>query len=249
LTGERLDLPGGGPQKVGVPIADLMTGTLSSAATIAAYHHARMTGVGQHIDMALLDVMVTSLSNQNMNYLIGGDVPRLMGNAHPNIAPYQVFRTQDGNFVLAVGNDRQFQKFCKIAGCAELSNDPRFVTNSDRLANRDQLTSRLQMIIETKDTDYWMRNLSDGGVPCAPINNLKEVFENEQISHRNLKFTGKHARNQTMPMVGSPIKYSETKLISAGAPPILNQHRDYILDDVLNLSSESKQRLSRGIPN
>jgi crotonobetainyl-CoA:carnitine CoA-transferase CaiB-like acyl-CoA transferase len=248
FTGEHHDLPGGGPQKVGVPIADLMTGTLSSAATIAAYHHAKATGQGQHIDMALLDVMVSSLANQNMNYLVGGVLPRPLGNAHPNIVPYQVFHTKDGSFVLAVGNDRQYRKFCDIAGCPELAEDSRFLENSDRLANREALADLIQAVVERKTTDHWVQTLSDAGVPCSPINNLKQVFDNEQIVHRGLQITGKHARNDQMPMVGSPIKYSETPVEHQNAPPVLNQHRDYILDEVLSLSDDCKRRLACGIP-
>lgn len=248
FTGEHYDLPGGGPQKVGVPIADIMTGTLSSAATIAAYHHAKMTGTGQHIDMALLDVMVASLANQNMNYLVGGVTPRPIGNAHPNIVPYQVFSTKDGNFVLAVGNDRQYRKFCDIAGCPELAEDHRFLANSDRLANRDVLAALIQEIVEAETTDYWVQILSEAGVPCSPINNLKQVFENEQIVERGLKISGQHVKNDQLPMVGSPIKYSETPVEYQNAPPVLNQHRDYILDEVLSLSETCKKQLARGIP-
>lgn len=248
FTGEHYDLPGGGPQKVGVPIADLMTGTLSSAATIAAFHHAQKTGQGQHIDMALLDVMVSSLANQNMNYLVGGVTPRPLGNAHPNIVPYQVFRTRDGSFVLAVGNDGQYKKFCDIAGCPELATDSRFLANSDRLANRNVLADLIQAVVEKETTDHWVQTLSKAGVPCSPINNLQQVFENEQVVHRGLRITGEHARNSQMPMVGSPIKYSETPVEHQNAPPVLNQHRDYILDEVLALSDENKERLARGIP-
>lgn len=248
MTGERAELPGGGPQKVGVPIADLMTGTLSAAAAIAAFHHASKTGQGQHIDMALLDVMVSSLANQNMNYLIGGQIPQLMGNAHPNIAPYQVFRTKNGSFVLAVGNDAQYRKFCDVAGCKDLACDPRFITNSDRLANRETLTELLQAVIASKETEHWLHNLSKNGVPCSPINDLKDVFDDEQIQHRGLQVTGHHAKNSNQPLVGSPIKYSETTLEYQNAPPVLNEHRDYILNEILNLSSDCKIRLARGIP-
>ncbi|PHS19452.1 MAG: CoA transferase [Blastopirellula sp.] len=248
MTGEKAYLPGGGPQKVGVPIADLMTGTLSSAATIAAYHHAKNTGVGQHIDMALFDVMVSSLANQNMNYLIGGEIPQTMGNAHPNIAPYQVFQTKDSSFVLAVGNDRQYRKFCDVAECPELVEDVRFVTTSDRLGNREALTEKLQSIIVMQTTDFWVQSLSRSGVPCSPINNLRDVFDNEQIRHRGLQITGRHKNNCKLPLVGSPIKFSETAVDYQNAPPVLNEHRDYILDEVLGLSSSCKQRLTLGIP-
>jgi glutaryl-CoA transferase len=248
LTGEKPTLAGGGPQKVGVPIADLMTGTLASAAVIAAYHHATNTGQGQYVDMALLDVMVSSLANQNMNYLVGNQTPVPMGNAHPNIAPYQVFRTSDGNFVLAVGNDGQYKKFCTVANCPELAEDCRFTTNSDRLANRDTLTELVQAVAEKQTTEYWIENLSKAGVPCSPINNLKEVFENEQVVSRGLQIVGEHARNSAMPLVGSPIKLSLTQVEHQNAPPVLNQHRNYILDEVLELSDDSKERLARGIP-
>ncbi len=248
ITGEREDLPGGGPQKVGVPIADLMTGTMSAAAVIAAYHHAQNTGEGQHVDMALLDVMVSSLANQNMNYLLSKNVPKLMGNAHPNIVPYQVFKTRDGNFVLAVGNNNQYHKFCEAAGCPELIDDPRFATNSDRLANRDTLAELIQAVIVRETTEYWVDLLSSRGVPCSPINNLQEVFADEQVVHRGLLYHGRHQQNPGQPLVGSPIKYSRTKIEHQNAPPVLNQHRDYILKDVLQLSQDDETRLARGLP-
>jgi glutaryl-CoA transferase len=248
LTGEKSNLPGGGPQKVGVPIADLMTGTLSAAAVIAAYHHSTKTGQGQYIDMALLDVMVSSLANQNMNYIVGNQLPEPMGNAHPNIAPYQVFNTKDGNFVLAVGNDGQYQKFCAVANCPELMEDNRFVSNSARLAHRDLLTGLVQAVVEKETTEYWVENLSKAGVPCSPINNLKEVFEDEQILHRGLQITSKHSRNSAVSMVGSPIKYSLTSVEYQNSPPVLNQHREYILNEILELSDEDRDRLASSIP-
>ncbi len=248
ITGEREDLPGGGPQKVGVPIADLMTGTMSAAAVIAAYHHAQKTGEGQHVDMALLDVMVSSLANQNMNYLLTNNVPKLMGNAHPNIVPYQVFKTSDGSFVLAVGNNNQYHKFCKAAGCPELIDDPRFDTNSDRLANREILAELIQAATIKESTEYWVSLLSSKGVPCSPINNLQEVFADQQIVHRGLLYHGKHEQNPSQPLVGSPIKYSKTKVERQNAPPVLNQHRNYILRNVLHLSEDDEQRLAPGLP-
>lgn len=248
ITGERQDLPGGGPQKVGIPIADLMTGTMSAAAVIAAYHHARKTGEGQSVDMALLDVMVTTLANQNMNYLCSGDVPRLMGNAHPNIVPYRTFQTADGNFVLAVGNDSQYAKFCEAAGCRHLATDPRYIDNANRLKNRDALEAQLQDILRLKPTAQWIDELSRLGIPCAPINTLDAVFSDEQIRARNLLQHAEHKRNPRMPIVSSPIKLSRTKPETGAASPVLNQHRDYILDEVLGLSEDEKTRLAKGVP-
>tara|TARA_R110001599_G_scaffold82062_3_gene221140 strand:+ start:18904 stop:20127 length:1224 start_codon:yes stop_codon:yes gene_type:complete len=248
ITGERQDRPGGGPQKVGVPIADLMTGTMSAAAVIAAYHHARKTGEGQSVDMALLDVMVTTLANQNMNYLCTGDAPRLMGNAHPNIVPYRTFQTADGNFVLAVGNDRQYAKFCEAAGCQHLATDPRYIDNANRLKNRDTLETELQGILCLKSTAQWIDELSRLGIPCAPINTLDQVFSDEQIRARDLLQHAEHKHNARMPIVSSPIKLSRTRLDTGSASPVLNQHRDYILDEVLGLSDDEKTRLAKGIP-
>src|SRR5690606_31530675 len=185
ITGERDDLPGGGPQKAGVAIADLMTGMYSTVAILAALEERHNSSRGQYIDMALLDTQVAWLANQNTNYLIGGEVPVRMGNAHPNVVPYQTFATQDGSIILAVGNDGQFKRFCEAAGIAETGSDPRFATNALRIANREACIAAITPAMKRKTTAEWIAVLEPLGVPCGPVHRLDEVFANPQIVHRN----------------------------------------------------------------
>ncbi len=248
ITGETLDQPGGGPQKVGVPIADLLTGIYSGVAVLSAVIHRHATGEGQHIDMALLDVLVASLANQNLNYLTTGDAPTLMGNAHPNIVPYQVFNTADGAFILAVGNDSQFGKFCHASGLDDLPEDSRFRTNGDRLGHRDELVELISAVTITKSTDDWINLLTPQGVPCAPIRKLNEVFDDPHVRHRELQISLPHGLAGQIDLVANPIKFSKTKIEYTQPPPLLNEHRDYIFHDVLNLSENDAVRLSAGSP-
>src|SRR5580698_859302 len=184
ITGERDSLPGGGPQKAGVAIADLMTGMYSTVAVLAALAHRDRTGTGQYIDMALLDVQVAMLANMNTNFLVSGTPPARWGNAHPNIVPYQTFKTSDSWIIVGVGNDGQFRKFVDAGGRAELADDDRFATNPDRVRNRDVLVPLLAEMVRTRDKHDWIASLEAAGVPCGPINNLEEVFENEQVIAR-----------------------------------------------------------------
>lgn len=248
ITGEVADQPGGGPQKVGIPIADILTGLYSCVAVLAACHHRKGTGMGQHVDMALLDVMVGSLANQNLNYLTTGIAPKLMGNAHPNIVPYQVFKTSNGSFILAVGNDGQFQKFCQVADLENLAHDPRFDTNSNRLANRAELVSKISALTISKTTETWVEMLTSVGVPCAPIQSLDQVFADPQVIDRGMKVAMSHPLAGEIELVANPIKFSSSAIEYKDAPPTLNQHRDYILQDVLQLSDEDYARLATGAP-
>ena len=248
ITGEAADQPGGGPQKVGIPIADILTGLYSCVAVLAACHHRNITGTGQHVDMALLDVLVGSLANQNLNYLTTGVAPKLMGNAHPNIVPYQVFKTSNGSFILAVGNDGQFQKFCKAADLDELAQDPRFETNSDRLANRAELVGKIGAVTGVKTTEAWVELLTAVGVPCAPIQTLDQVFADPQVIDRGMKVSMPHPLAGEIDLVANPIKFSNSTIEYDAAPPTLNQHRDYILKEVLQLSKEEYVRLASGAP-
>jgi len=175
VTGERDDLPGGGPQRVGVPIVDIMTGMYASIAVCAAIAHRAVSGHGQYIDMALLDTQVAFLSNQGLNYLATGEAPVRLGNTHPNIVPYQTFRTSDGAIILACGNDNLFRKFCEVAGCAELATDARFATNGKRVENRAALTATLDAVFARRSTKDWVAALEGAGVPNGPINDLKQV--------------------------------------------------------------------------
>ena len=237
ITGERDDLPGGGPQKVGVAIADLMTGMYSSVAILAALHERAKSGLGQYIDMALLDTQVAWLANQNTNYLIGGEVPKRMGNAHPNIVPYQTFHTKDGDLILAIGNDNQFAKFCEAAGIPEVAKDPRFIGNVPRLENRDACTAALAPAIKSRTTAEWVALLEPAGVPCGPINRLDDVYADPQVQHRGMKIEVEHPLAGAIPLVANPIKYSRTPIRYDAPPPLLGEHTDEILSRLLGKSA------------
>lgn len=231
VTGDRAE-NGGGPQKVGVAISDLTTGLYATIAILGAVRHRDQTGEGQYIDMALLDVTVGMLANQNMNYLISGTVPKCLGNGHPNIVPYQTFKTKDGHIVLAVGNDRQFKAFLTVAGRDDLVDDERFVTNNDRGQNRDILAPMLDDIMLGRTTHEWIEALEHAHVPCGPINTLKDVFEDPQIKHREMQFELDHGLGCKVPQVRTPIKYSKTPLEYNRPPPMLGADtKDVLLEN------------------
>ena len=243
ITGERDDLPGGGPQRVGVPIVDLMTGMYASIAVCAAIAHRAVTGVGQHLDLALLDTQVAFLANQAMNYLATGETPGRLGNAHPNIVPYQTFNTKDGAIILACGNDNLFNKFCAMADCQALATDPRFATNAKRVENRDDITAQLNAVFAKRSTREWVDALEQAGVPNGPINNLKQVFEEEQVVARGVKIEMNHPTAGKVPLVASPMRFSATPVEYKLPPPTLGQHTDEILRDVLKLDVSEIVRL------
>jgi len=236
ITGERDDLPGGGPQKAGVAIADLMTGMYATVAILAAIEERHRSGEGQYIDMALLDTQVAWLANQNSNYLIGGTPPQRMGNAHPNVVPYQTFATQDGSIILAIGNDGQFRRFCVAAGIAETADDARFASNALRIANRDACVAAITPAMKLKATAEWIAVLEPLGVPCGPVHRLDEVFENPQIKHRRMQVDVPHPLSGTVPLVANPIKYSRTPLDYEVPPPLLGQHTRDVLRELLGKS-------------
>src|SRR6476469_7952147 len=233
ITGERDDLPGGGPQRVGVPIIDLTTGMYATIAICAAIANRAVTGKGQWIDVALLDSCVAFLANQAMNYFATGESPRPLGNAHPNIVPYQTFKTADGALILACGNDNLFNKFCDVAGCANLLQDARFATNAERVKNRDEVTRLLNEIFLKKPTRAWVKLLDDAGVANGPINTIEKVFEEPQVQARGLKIKLPHAAAGNVPLVASPMRFSETPIRHEVPPPVLGQHTDEILRGVL----------------
>ncbi len=237
ITGERDDAPGGGPQKVGVAIADLMTGMYSCVGILGALHESKSSGLGQHIDMALLDTQVAWLANQNANYLIGGEPPRRMGNAHPNVVPYQTFPTRDGDLILAVGNDTQFTKFCVAAGVPELANDARFIDNAARIANRDALSAAIAPALRNKTTAQWVAIFEPLGVPCGPINRLDAVYADPQVQHRGIKISVPHPLAGEIPLVANPIRYSRTPLVYDMPPPMLGEHTDEVLTELLGKSA------------
>lgn len=238
ITGEPDDIPGGGPKKVGVPVADLMTGMYASVAILASLMRRDRGGGGEYIDMALLDCQVAMLSNQAQNYLISDSIPKRYGNAHPNVVPYQSFKTSDGHVILAIGNDNQFGKFCRAAGVPELAADPRFRTNADRVRNRTELTPLMAKVVDTRSTDDWCATLGPIGVPCGPINTLDRTFENEQVKHREMKLTMEHALGGSVPLVANPIHFRENPIRYTAAPPLLGEHTDHILSSVLGLSED-----------
>ena len=237
ITGERDDLPGGGPQKAGIAVTDVLTGLYACIAINAAIVHRERTGQGQCIDMALMDTLVAFNANQILNYWCSGDIPRRWGNAHINICPYQVFATSDGHLILAVGNDSQFRNFCKAAGREELSEDARFRTNPDRLKNRDLLVPIVEAIMRGRSKNAWVSALEAAGVPCGPINNMQEVFENPQVRHRGLRVEIPHPAG-SVPTVASPMRFSETPVTYDVPPPMLGQHTDEILQGLLGMSAQ-----------
>ena len=240
LTGKPDDEAGGGPVKVGVALTDILTGLYSTVAVLAALAHRDLGdkeqgGSGQHIDMALLDVQVACLANQAMNYLTTGVPPKRLGNAHPNIVPYQDFPTADGDFILTVGNDGQFRKFCEVAGHAEWADDPRFANNKQRVANRAVLIPLIRQATVFKTTAEWVAALEQAGVPCGPINDLAQVFADPQVLARGLRVEVPHALGGTLPQVASPIRLSETPVEYRNAPPLLGEHTDAVLQRLLGL--------------
>ncbi len=236
ITGQPDGEPGGGPVKVGVAVTDIFTGLYATIGIMGALAHRDRTGEGQQVDLALLDVQVAVLANQAMNCLVGGKAPQRLGNAHPNIVPYQAFATRDGYIILAVGNDGQFAKFCTVAGRADLAKDERYATNPARVANRKELVALLEELIRTRDSQDWLSALEQVGVPCGPINDLTAVFEDPQVKARNIHQDLPHPTQGSVPTVASPIRYSGTPLVHDTAPPTLGQHTDTVLADQLGLS-------------
>ncbi|MFL6658492.1 MAG: CaiB/BaiF CoA transferase family protein [Massilia sp.] len=236
VTGERDDLPGGGPQKAGVALTDLMTGMYATVAVLAALTHRDRTGVGQHIDMALLDTQVAMLANMGSNYLNSGKAPKRWGNAHANIVPYQTFACADGHIIVATGNDGQYQKFVEVGERPDLAEDPRFATNPLRVQNRDVLVPLLAEMVKTRGREQWISQLEAVGVPCGPINNIGEVFENPQVKARGVAIEMDHPAAGKVKLVRSPMRLSATPAEAALPPPMLGQHTDEVLREVLGRS-------------
>ena len=248
ITGERDDRPGGGPQKAGVAVSDLMTGMYSTVAILAAVAHRERTGEGQHIDMALYDVMLAMLANMNMNYLTSGKSPGRAGNAHPNIVPYQVFAASDGHIVIAVGNDSQFVKFCEVAGVPQLASDARYRRNADRVRNREQLIARLEAIVRQRPVTAWVEQLDAAGVPCGPINDIAHALADPQVAARGLRVDLPHPLAGRVPLVANPIKLSATPPTYELPPPLLGEHTASVLREIAGVSDQELQRLhSRGV--
>ncbi|MBD9377303.1 CoA transferase [Pseudoxanthomonas sp. PXM04] len=229
VTGERDGLPGAGPQKVGVAVADLFTGMYATVAILAALRHRDATGEGQVIDMALLDAQVAMLANLGSQYLVGGVVPQRMGNGHPSIVPYQAFEVADGHVILAVGNDAQFARFCAIAGHPEWAGDPRFARNANRVRNRDVLVPLIAYAMRMRVRADWLAALEAGGIPCSSVNDIDEVFADPQVRARGLQVAVDHPARDALPLVASPLRLSATPVRYRSAPPTLGQHTEEIL--------------------
>ncbi|MCU0889327.1 MAG: CoA transferase, partial [Rubritepida sp.] len=242
LTGE----PGGSPQKVGIPVADLFAGLYGCIGILAALNHRNATGEGQHIDIGMLDTHVAWLANQGMNYLATGENPPRLGNQHPNISPYQEFPTKDGYIILAVGNDPTFERFCRAFGVAHLLADPRFQTNAKRVENRDLVTVTLTPLMQTRTTTEWVAALEAEKIGCGPINTLKEVFADPHVQARGMVVTLPHATGAEVQVIANPVKLSATPPDHRSPPPVLGQHTEAVLSDLLGLSAGEITALREG---
>jgi len=243
ITGERDDLPGGGPQKVGVAFSDLMTGLYSTVAIQAALLSREKTGLGQHIDMALLDVQVATLCNQSQNYLASGKAPGRYGNAHANIVPYQVFRASDQDFIIACGNDSQFVALCEAIGLAHLPEDPRFTRNAERVANREAIIEILSAHFLQGRAEEWIGRVHPQGVPIGAINSIAQALDEPQVKARNMLVTIPHPLKPDFVTVGSPIKLSGTPVEYLRPAPMLGEHTDEVLKRRLGLDDERLAQL------
>ena len=244
ITGEA----DGEPVKVGVAVTDVLTGMYAATAVLAALVHRDRSGRGQHIDLALLDVQIAMLANQAQSYLVTGRAPGRLGNAHPSIVPYQAFATSDGHIVLAIGNDGQFARFCEVAGRPELARDPRFATNASRVQHRGELVAALAPILAARGAADWVGALEAAGVPCGPINDLAQVFEDPHVRHRGVRVEVPDPRCGTVPVVASPIRLSETPVRYDTPPPALGQHTREVLVGILGMDeAQVDALLERGV--
>ncbi|GLK72951.1 CoA transferase [Ancylobacter dichloromethanicus] len=231
------------PQKVGVALVDILTGLNATIAILAALEQRHRTGCGQHIDVALFDVAVASLANQALNFLVGGGAPRRLGNAHPNIVPYQAFETGDGHLILAVGNDAQFARFCRLADLTELAADTRFATNRDRVAHREALIPFVAAALKRQTTGEWLAMLDAAGIPAGPINTIAQAFAEPQALARGLALNLSHPLGGSASGVRSPLRLSGSPGGAPTAPPLLGQHTDEVLEQLLGLSNIERQAL------
>lgn len=243
LTGRPDGTEGAGPMKVGVALTDIMTGLYATVAVLAALKHREQSDEGQHIDLALLDVQIACLANQAANYLVGGVVPRRMGNAHPNIVPYQEFPTADGYMIVAVGNDGQFASLCKTLGKPEWSSDERFATNPQRVQHRSELIALIDSMTVRRTTDEWVAAMEAAGVPCGPINTLDRVFADPHVQARGTRIEMPHPLAKDVALVANPIRLSESPVQYRNAPPTLGQHTEEVLSDWLTATAEEIEAL------
>ncbi len=248
VTGVEDGEPGAGPVRAGVAVVDLMTGLYAIGAITAALYERSRSGLGQHIDLALLDTQVACLANLATGYLVSGRAPRRYGTGHPNIVPYQAFRTADGYLMLAVGNDRQFAAFAELAGRPQLAAEPRFASNAARVANRAELVPICAELIATRGTREWIERLAPAAVPCGPINDLAAVFAEPQVRHRQMHIDLPHPLAGQVPQVRNPVRYSRTDLEYRRPPPLLGEHTDAVLGAELGLGAAELAALrARGV--
>ena len=245
VTGQAEGQEGAGPQKVGVALSDILTGLYTTIGALSALAMRDKTGKGQHVDMALLDVTVASMANQAMNFLISGNSPTMMGNAHPNIVPYAAYRAADDYIILAIGNDGQFQRFCEVANRPDIADDRRFSKNRDRVRHREVLSELIHKIIGSKPRAFWLDELQKVGVPCGPINNLQQIFDDPHVKIRGVQQALKHPVAGNLPTVANPIKFSDWRIGYDQAPPSLGQHTNEILKNLLNFDDEKILELKR----
>ncbi|MCB6184164.1 CoA transferase [Leeia sp. TBRC 13508] len=240
ITGD----PDGEPQKVGVAVTDLFTGMYATTAILAALNHRQVTGVGQHIDIALLDCQLAMLANVASNHLVGGMKPPRLGNAHANIVPYQVFEVADGHIIVAVGNDTQFARFAALCGHAEWANDERFAANKNRVKNRQILVPMIAEAMKLRNRDEWLQMLEVETIPCGPINSIPQAFEDPHVQYRQIKVNVPHPSAGNVPLVANPIRLSETPIEYNVAPPTLGQHTQEVLSDIAGLTEEQLAELA-----
>ncbi|MEE8546404.1 MAG: CaiB/BaiF CoA-transferase family protein [Alphaproteobacteria bacterium] len=238
VTGHADGEPGGGPLRAGVAIADLMSGMYATVAVLAALNERERSGRGQHIDLALLDVQSAVLANQALNYFTGGTAPGRVGNTHPNVVPYQVFATADGHIIVAVGNDAQFARLCRVLGLEDLAVDQRFAKNAGRVRHRETLIPRLAEALTARPAAQWLEALEAVGVPAGPINTIDQVFADPQIRHRGMRIELPHAEAGSVALVGSPMNFSRTPVAYDLAPPGLGEHSDEVLGERLGLGPD-----------
>jgi crotonobetainyl-CoA:carnitine CoA-transferase CaiB-like acyl-CoA transferase len=236
ITGEPDGKPGGGPVKVGVAVADLFSGLYASVGILAALNGRNATGRGEHIDISLLDVQVAMLANQSLNFLTSGVSPTRLGNAHPNIVPYEVFKTADGHIVLAVGNDAQFARFCAVAGQPALSKDARFATNPERVKHRSVLVPIVATLMGQQSTAWWLEHLNASGVPCGPVNSIADVFADAHVQARGLRLDLPHATAGTVPSVAAPMMFDGKRHTANSGPPVLGEHTQDVLSELLGIN-------------
>ena len=242
ITGQPDSAPGGGPQRVGVPIVDINAGLFATIGALSALNHRNNTGKGQHIDLALLDAQVGWLMNQAMNYLIGGSVPERTGNGHPNLVPYQPFKTSDGEIIIAVGNDRQFQTLCGVLELSEWGARPEFSSNSRRVGNREAVVNRIAEEVVKRPNEFWLETLPKAGVPCSVINNIEQVFDHPQVKARNMQIELEHPIAGKVPGVANPIKFSESDIEYRSAPPVHGADTDSVLSELMGYSDADLER-------